>query len=58
MSSLRLTIFFFKDFIYLYMRDTERERDTERGRDTGRGRRRLPTRSPMQDLISGPRITP
>ena len=27
-------IFFFKDFIYLLMRDTERER----GRDTGRGR--------------------
>ena len=26
-------IFFFKDFIYLFMRDTQRER----GRDTGRG---------------------
>ena len=30
----------FKDFIYLFMRDTER------GRDTGRGRTRLPVGSP------------
>ena len=29
--------FFFKDFIYLFMRDTERER----GRDTGRGKQAL-----------------
>ena len=43
-------IFFFKDFISLFMRDTERER----GRDTGRGRSRFSTRSPMQDSISGP----
>ena len=35
-----------KDFIYLFMRDTER------GRDIGRGRSRLPARSPMWDLIS------
>ena len=27
---------FFKDFIYLFMRDPERER--ERGRDTGKGK--------------------
>ena len=32
---------FFKDFIYLFMRDTGRERERERGRDTGRGRSRL-----------------
>ena len=30
---------FFKDFIYLFMRDPERER--ERGRDSGEGRSRL-----------------
>ena len=39
--------FFFKDFIHLFMRDTER------GRDMDRGRSRLPARSPMWDLISG-----
>ena len=38
-----VSFFFFKDFIYLFMRDTER------GRDSGRGR------SPMWDLIPGPR---
>ena len=36
---------FFKDFIYLFMRDThrerEREREREKGRDTGRGSSRL-----------------
>ena len=40
--------FFFKDFIYLFMRDTER------GRDTGRGRNWLPAGSLMQDSIPGP----
>ena len=34
--------YFFKDFIYLFMRDT------------GRGRSRLPSGSPMQDSIPGP----
>ena len=34
---------FFKDFSYLFMRDTE----IERGRDTGRGRSRLHAGSPM-----------
>ena len=38
---------FFKDFIYLLMRDRER------GRDIGRGRGRLLTGSPMWDLIPG-----
>ena len=37
-------------FIYLFMRDTERER----GRDAGRGRSRLPAGSPMWDSIPGP----
>ena len=32
---------FFKDFIYLFMRDTER------GRDIGRGRSRIPMRNLM-----------
>ena len=41
--------FFFKDFIYLFMRDTERER----GRDTGRERSRLPAGSPMRDSMPG-----
>ena len=27
-----MNLFFFKDFIYLFMRDTERGRDTDRGR--------------------------
>ena len=39
---------FFKDFIYLFMRDTER------GRDTGTERNRLPEGSLMQDSILGP----
>ena len=38
-----------KDFIYLFMRDTEKERS----RDTGRGRSRLHARSPTWDLIPG-----
>ena len=38
---------FFKDFIYLFMRDRGR------GRDKGRGRSRLPAGSPMWDLTSG-----
>ena len=45
------SFFFFKDFIYLLMRDTERER----GGDTGRGRSRLPVGSLMQNSIPGPR---
>ena len=36
-------LFFFEDFMYLFMRDTERERS----RDTGRGRSRLPAGSSM-----------
>ena len=39
---------FFKDFIYLFMRDTEK------GRGTGRGRSRLPVGIPMWDSILGP----
>ena len=42
-------IFFFKDFIYPFMRDTQRER----GRDTGRGRSRLHAGSPTWELILG-----
>ena len=38
----------FKDFIYLFMRDTERDRDL------GRGRSRIPAGSPVWDLIPGP----
>ena len=38
---------FFKDFIYLFMRNTQR------GRDTGRGRSRLHKGSPKWDLILG-----
>ena len=38
---------FFKDFIYLFMRDTER------GRDTGRGTGRLQCREPDMDSILG-----
>ena len=45
---------FFKDFIYLFMRDTQKERERERGRDTGRGKSRLHAGSPMWDLIPGP----
>ena len=36
---------FFKDFIYLFMRDKEREAET------GRGRSRFPVGSPMWDSI-------
>ena len=43
-----LLLLFFKDFTYLFMRDTER------GRDTGRGRSRLHAGSPTQDSIPGP----
>ena len=38
-----------KDFIYLFMRDTHRER----GRDTGRGRSRLHVGSPTRYSIPG-----
>ena len=41
---------FLRDFIYLFMRDTGRERES---RDTGRGRSRLHVGSPMWDLIPG-----
>ena len=40
--------FFFKDFIYLFMRDTER------ARDTGRGRSKPHAGSPVWDSILGP----
>ena len=40
-------LFIFKDFICLFMRDTER------GRDVGRGRSRLHAGSLMQDSIQG-----
>ena len=41
---------FFKDFIYLCMRDTQREA----GSNIGRGRSRLPAGSPMWDSIPRP----
>ena len=41
---------FKEDFIYLFMRDTER------GRDIGRGRSKPPTESLMQDPSQDPRI--
>ena len=46
----RGVVFFFfpNDFIYLFMRDTER------GRDIDGGRSRLLEGSPMQDSILGP----
>ena len=49
--SSQVSEFFLKDFlfIYLFMRDTERER----GRDTVRGRSRLHAGSPMWDSILG-----
>ena len=43
--------FFFKDFIYLFMRDTERQRQ-------GRGRSRLHAGSPRWESIPGPRGQP
>ena len=46
-------IIFSKDFIYLFMRETQRERERERGRVTGRGRSRLHAGSPMWDSIPG-----
>ena len=51
-SRMLILVFFlfcFLDFIYLFMRDTER------GRDISRGRSRLPTGSLMRDSIPGPR---
>ena len=41
-----------KDFIYSFMRHTERDRDI------GRGRSRLPVGSPMWDSVPGPGIMP
>ena len=40
---------FFKDLIYLFMRERERQRD----RDTGRGRSRLHAGSPTWDSDAG-----
>ena len=45
-------LIFFKDFIYLFMRDTEKDRGT------GRGRSKLPTRSPKWDSILDPNFMP
>ena len=45
---------FFKDFMYLFLRDTERGR----GRGRGRGRSGLYAGSPTRDSIPGPRVTP
>ena len=42
-------LFLKKDFIYLFMRNTEREN----GRDRGRGRSRLHAGNPMGDSILG-----
>ena len=46
---------FKKNFIYLFMREREREggREREKGRDTGRGRSRLHAGSLTRDSISG-----
>ena len=44
-----IPIYFFKDFIYLCMRDTERER----GSETGIGRSRLHAGSLIWDSIPG-----
>ena len=43
------SFFFFKDFIYLFMKDTHREKGTE----TGRGRNRIHAGSLTWDLIPG-----
>ena len=43
-----ISLFFIKDLMYLFMKDTER------GRDTGRGRNRLHAGSPMGDSFPGP----
>ena len=42
-NTILFLLLFFKDFIYLFMRDTQR--------DTGRGRSRLHAGSPTWDLI-------
>ena len=47
MKEKLIPLFFFKDFIYLFIRDTQR------GRDTGRRRSRLHVGSLMWDSISG-----
>ena len=47
MNNLSLLLFL-KDFIYLFMRDTERDRDT------GRGKSRVPVGSLKLDSVSGP----
>ena len=46
-SLMCLDYIFKKDFIYLFMRDTQRDRDP------GRGRSRRPAGSPRQDWIPG-----
>ena len=48
-DSIPIVYLFFKDFIYLFMRDPERERS----RDTGRGRSSLYAGTPMWDSIPG-----
>ena len=52
MLGFLFSFFIFKDFIYLFMRDTGR------GRDTDRGRSRCLTRSPMRDSIPESRPEP
>ena len=47
--ALNCFVVFFKDFVYLFMRDTGR------GRDIGRRRSRLHAGSPMWDSLPGPR---
>ena len=44
---------FFKDFIYLFMRNTEREAETQPEREVERERSRLHAGSLMWDTIPG-----
>ena len=50
---LRDVGFFFKDFIYLFKRETDSQQEREHKQGSGRGRSRLPVEKPEEGLLSG-----
>ena len=50
---LRDVVFFFKDFLYLFERETDSQQEREPKQGSERGRSRLPAEKPDEGLLSG-----